>query len=107
MKKNTLFVVLFAVLMMAVLTLSVSADQVGNKRWCNIDQYGCWVTEENGGQSYIMFWSESSCEYFMGKPCNATIAPRLPGGEMPLEAAPESPAPDAAPKEGPGGAVLN
>lgn len=56
-------------LMILTLMLSFSAvlaDQDGNARWCNMDQYGCWVTAEDGGKSYIMFWSEESRKYFMG-----------------------------------------
>lgn len=67
MNKNKLFAVLFAMLCLAVLTVSVFADQEGNNRWCNIDQYGCWVTDEDtGGQNYVMFWSEEARQYFMG-----------------------------------------
>ena len=89
MKNNRIIVVFFAVLVLAMLmAVSVSADQEGNKRWCNSDKYGCWVTDENGGQSYIMFWSESAREYFMGPNSSAPVAPALPGGEMELEAAP-------------------
>ena len=67
MKKCKLFVVLFAMLCLAVLTAAVSADQDGNNRYCITDEYGCWVTnEETGGQDYIMFWSEEIRQYFMG-----------------------------------------
>ncbi len=65
MSKKVLFV-LFAILMMAVMTVSVSAEQDGNDRWCNIDQYGCWVTGDDGAQNYIMFWTEEARQYFMG-----------------------------------------
>lgn len=65
MNKKVLFV-LFAILMMAVMTVSVSADQDGHTNWCNMDQYGCWVTGDEGQQNYIMFWSESARQYFMG-----------------------------------------
>ena len=37
---------------------SVLADNDGRDSWCNSDQYGCWVTDEDGGHCYIMFWSE-------------------------------------------------
>ena len=56
-------------LTLAVLMLSftaVFADQNGNDRWCNTDEYGCWVTGENGDKCYIMFWSEASRKFFMG-----------------------------------------
>ncbi|MBQ6518139.1 MAG: hypothetical protein IJI14_05420 [Anaerolineaceae bacterium] len=67
MKKDKLFAVLFTVFCLVLLTAAVSADQEGNSRWCNIDSYGCWVTDKDtGGQSYIMFWSEESRQYFMG-----------------------------------------
>ena len=65
MNKKLMFV-LFAMLMMAVMTVSVSADQLANDRWCNSDQYGCWVTGDDGAQDYIMFWSESARDLFMG-----------------------------------------
>lgn len=65
MNKKVLFV-LFAILMMAVMTVSVSADQDGLENWCNMDQYGCWVTGDNGEQIYIMFWTEEARQYFMG-----------------------------------------
>ncbi|MBQ6517480.1 MAG: hypothetical protein IJI14_02095 [Anaerolineaceae bacterium] len=66
MNKKTLFVVLLAMLCLAVFTVSVSADQDGLENWCNIDQYGCWVTGDEGEQNYIMFWSEETRQYFMG-----------------------------------------
>ena len=72
MNKKVLFV-LFAILMMAVMTVSVSADRDGYNNWCNMDQYGCWVTGEDGAQNYIMFWSESARTYFMGPNSNAVV----------------------------------
>lgn len=66
MNKNKLFVVLFALLCLAALSLSASANQVGNDRSCNIDQYGCWIDAEDGGHNYIMFWTEEAREFFMG-----------------------------------------
>lgn len=89
MNKKLMFV-LFAVLMMAVMTVSVSADQLANDRWCNSDQYGCWVTGDNGAQDYIMFWSESAREYFMGPGSNAVVTDPYPAGKMPLDPAPAS-----------------
>ena len=44
----------------------VLADQDGNTCWCNVDKDGCWVTNEEGGKDYIMFWSEESRKFFMG-----------------------------------------
>ena len=72
MNKKVLFV-LFAVLMMAVMTVSVSADQDAYDRFCNMDQYGCWNTNDEGGKDYIMFWSESARDYFMGPGSNAVV----------------------------------
>lgn len=72
MNKKVLFVLL-AILMMAVMTVSVSADQDGLTNWCNMDQYGCWVTGEEGEQIYIMFWSEEARTYFMGPNSNAVV----------------------------------
>lgn len=48
------------------ITITVSAAQEGNHRWCNVDSYGCWDIDEDGNQFYIMFWSESARAYFMG-----------------------------------------
>lgn len=85
MNKKSLFVVLFVIFCMAVMTVSVSADQEGNKLWCNSDQYGCWVTGDAGEKNYIMFWSEAARDLFMGPGSNATVAPAYPMGEMPLD----------------------
>lgn len=68
------------------------ADQIGNKRWCNSDQYGCWVTGSGGGQNYIMFWSESARDLFMGPDSKAPVVKRYPEGELALDPAP-TPAP--------------
>ncbi len=72
MNKKLMFV-LFAVLMMAVMTVSVSADRDGYNNWCNMDQYGCWVTGDEGQQNYIMFWSEEARTYFMGPNSKAVV----------------------------------
>ena len=45
----------------------LTQNQDGNYRYCNQDQYGCWVTEEDGSRSYIMFWSEEIKNSFIGK----------------------------------------
>ena len=67
MKKNKLFVVLFAMLLLAVLSVSVYADQDGKDRYCTKDSYGCWVTNEDGvSKDYIMFWTEEARQYIMG-----------------------------------------
>ncbi len=68
------------------------ADQIGNKRWCNSDQYGCWVTGSGGSQNYIMFWSESARDLFMGPDSKAPVVKRYPAGELSLDPAP-TPAP--------------
>ncbi len=64
--KKMIVLLVAAILTLMFLAASVSADQNGNDRWCNSDEYGCWVTEENGGKSYIMFWSEEARAFFMG-----------------------------------------
>ena len=84
MTKKSLFVVLFAMLCLAVFTVSVSADQDGYERYCNSDQYGCWVTGDEGEQIYIMFWSESARDLFMGPGSNAVVADPFPAGKMSL-----------------------
>ena len=53
-------------------------------------QYGCWVTGEDGGQSYIMFWSESARDLFMGPGSKACVAKPYPAGKMPLDPPPVS-----------------
>ena len=82
MKKNTLFVVLFAMLCLAAITAVVSADNDGYNSFCYIDQYGCWVTdwdverdEPTGKKIYVQFWSDEAREFFMGKGSDATVAP--------------------------------
>lgn len=45
---------------------AASADQDGRNCWCNIDDYGCRITDEDGGAIYIMFWSEEARQYIMG-----------------------------------------
>ena len=82
MKKNTLFVILIAMLCLAAITAAVSADNDGYNSYCNIDQYGCWVTEwdkeldePTGKKIYVQFWSEEAREFFMGEDSDATVAP--------------------------------
>ncbi len=59
--------VIAAILLTALLSFcTVLADRDGNYYYCNSDQYGCWVTAEDGSRSYIMFWSEEAKMYFMG-----------------------------------------
>ena len=86
MMRKLVFVGMILVLMASF--TAVLADQEGNYRWCNSDQYGCWVTNEEGGQDYIMFWSESARELFMGPGSNVVVADPFPSGKMSLPAAP-------------------
>ena len=85
MAKKMLLAVLFAVMLLAALTVSVSADQDGNSCWCNNDQYGCWITGEKGGRDYIMFWNESARDYIMGKGSKAPIVEKYHLPKLPLE----------------------
>lgn len=98
MNKSKFFVLFLLITAICLVSFSaVLADQEGNRRWCNSDQYGCWVTDENGGQSYLMFFSESARDLFMGPGSSAPVVPAVPGGEMGLSAAPEEPKAPAAP----------
>ena len=65
MKKIPVLFLLLFVFVLAIASV-VSADQEGNDNWCNIDSYGCWVTNEDNGKDYLMVWSESARQYFMG-----------------------------------------
>ena len=80
-------IILAAVLLTMLLSFSaVFADQDGSNRWCNTDDYGCWVTEEDGGKNYILFWSEDARKIFMGslsKPY--TLVVRRPESTLRLE----------------------
>ncbi len=64
MLKKLVFVGMILVLMVSFSV--VLADQDGNTCWCNVDKDGCWVTNEEGGRDYLMFWSEASRKFFMG-----------------------------------------
>ena len=90
--KKKIALILIAVLSAMLFAASVSADQNGNDRWCNSDEYGCWVTGEDGGKCYIMFWSEESRAYFMGGKSApgslVTVRPNTPGGRFEIEEAP-------------------
>ena len=92
MKRKYSLIVLFVLLAAVMVSVTVSADQNGNDRWRNMDGYGCWVTGEDGGKCYIMFWSEEARAYFMGdksKPGSlVTDRPDIPGGRLGMEAAP-------------------
>lgn len=64
MAKKIILLLTLAVLMLSF--TAVFADQDGHDCWCNSDEYGCWVTDEDGGKCYIMFWSEEARAFFMG-----------------------------------------
>ena len=64
MLKKLVFAVVMISLMLSF--CSVFADQDGRNCWCNIDKDGCWITGDDGGKIYIMFWSEESRQYIMG-----------------------------------------
>ncbi len=59
-------VLLFVFCMMFFLAAAVSADQDGNAKWCNVDKFGCYETDEDGSTYYIMFWSEDARKNIMG-----------------------------------------
>ena len=98
MNKTKLFIFMLLTACCLVIFGTALADQDGNKRWCNSDQYGCWITGDDGGQSYIMFWSESARELFMGADSKAPVVKQYPAGQMPLDPAP-TPAPVKPEKE--------
>ena len=50
--KKIVFCVLLLTLLLSFCT--VFADQDGRNCWCNIDEYGCWITGEDSGKTYIM-----------------------------------------------------
>ena len=103
MYKRLLLIFVTAILFIFVISTVVLADQLGSFRYCNQDQYGCWVTEEDGRRSYIMFWSEEIKNNFIGKDKQAVICnpPDSHGGEMKLEKAPKHavPKPNPVPPE--------
>ena len=71
-------VYLFVILTVLFSFAAVSAEQDGYNCWCNVDQYGCWITSEDGEQIYLMFWSESARQFFMGDstpPYKDVVAP--------------------------------
>ena len=89
--------------------LSVSAaphnryyDQLGNKHWCNVDSYGCWVTGENGEHEYIMFWSEAARDSIMGPDSKAPLGTNPGTSELGLlPPKPATAAPTAVPTAAP------
>ena len=107
MKK--LAVVSLVIIIAAMSVIAVSAaprggyyDQIGNKYWCNSDSYGCWVTGEDGGHEYIMFWSEAAADAIMGPNSGAPVG-TLPGTSTLNLAAPIAEAAAAAKKSDEGG----
>ncbi|MBQ6517481.1 MAG: hypothetical protein IJI14_02100 [Anaerolineaceae bacterium] len=66
MKQTKLLLIVLIMLASLVLTVTAFADQDGNKRWCWIDENGCWITGDNDEHWYIHFWTESARKYFMG-----------------------------------------
>ena len=90
--KKKIALILIVLLTAMIFSAAVSADQNGNDRWCNSDEYGCWVTGDKGEKWYIMFWSEEARAYFMGgKSAPGTLVtrkPDTPGGRFGMEEAP-------------------
>ena len=93
MAKKIVLLLTLAVLMLSF--TAVFADQDGHDCWCNSDEYGCWVTDEDGGKCYIMFWSEEARAFFMGdksKPGTlVTEKPDPAGGRFKMDPAPKGP----------------
>ena len=84
MKRTVIFILVVIIAALSVMSVSAAPragyyDQIGNKYWCNSDSYGCWVTNEDGGKDYIMFWSESAAEAIMGKNSGAPIGAPVSG----------------------------
>ena len=84
MKRTVIFILVVIIAALSVMSVSAAPragyyDQIGNKYWCNSDSYGCWVTNEDGGKDYIMFWSESAAEAIMGKNSGAPIGSPISG----------------------------
>ena len=107
MKKS--LILLFVLVIAALSVLSVSAaphnryyDQLGNKHWCNVDSYGCWVTGENGEHEYIMFWSEAARDSIMGPDSKAPLGTNPGTSELGLlPPKPAAAAPTAVPTAAP------
>ncbi len=82
--------VVFAAMVLTLLLsfCTVLGDQDGRNCWCNIDEYGCWITGEDGGKNYIMFWSEEARVYIMGSgsaPYKYVVAKPGSAGMLPME----------------------
>ena len=107
MKKFFVFSLVIIIAAMSVIAVSAAPrggyyDQIGNKYWCNSDSYGCWVTGEDGGHEYIMFWSEAAATAIMGPNSGAPVG-TLPGTSTLNLAAPVAEAAAAAKKSDEGG----
>ena len=103
MKKIFVFSLVIIIAAMSVIAVSAAPrggyyDQIGNKYWCNSDSYGCWVTGEDGGHEYIMFWSEAAATAIMGPNSGAPVG-TLPGTSTLNLAAPVAEAAAAAEKK--------
>ncbi len=83
------------VLFLLVISAAVLADQNGTDSWCNKDEFGCWVTGDDGARIYIMFWDEHTARLFMGDR-RAVICPQPAekGNKMSLETAPDEKFPE-------------
>jgi len=81
MFKKLLFPAILMTLLFSFCT--ALADQNGSQCYCNIDEYGCRITAEDGGKIYIMFWTEDARRYIMGPQSapyeNVTIYPGFSG----------------------------
>ena len=91
MKKSVLFILVLIIAALSVMPVSAAPhgryyDQSGSKYWCNVDSYGCWITNENGGKDYIMFWSEAAADAIMGPNSGAPIGTNPGTSELPLQA---------------------
>ena len=91
MKKLLLSTLVLIIAALSVMSVSAAPhgryyDQSGSKYWCYVDNYGCWITGENGGKEYIMFWSEASADFIMGPNSGAPIGTNPGTQELPLQA---------------------
>ena len=95
------FVLLTVLLMLLISCAAVFADQDGKSCWCNVDQYGCWNTGDDGGKSYIMFWSEESRQSIMGTgsaPYKSVVEKPGSIGMLPMECGRSETVPTLVPK---------
>ncbi len=96
--------VVFAAMLLTLLLsfCTVLADQDGRNCWCNIDEYGCWITGEDGGKTYLMFWSEEARVYIMGTgsaPYKYVVAKPGSAGMLPMECGTSAPVVGSAAKQ--------